>query len=313
MPDPRRVTLLSTPKPFAGHTAVIQRNAITSWTLLRPRPDIILFGGDKGTAEICAELGLRHVPEVATSPEGTPLVSDMFVQGQALASTEMVCWANADIIFTDELLDAVHSVAAQSRPALLVGQRTDIEQRDPMDFGPGWQTRLKATSSTAGERKPCNWIDYFCFTRGLFCSLPPFAIGRPGYDPWLIWHAAELGADVIDATDFVTAVHQRHDYSHVGTRKQVFSGTEAQRNAVLVDDWRQYHSIAHARLKLDRDGRLVPATGWRYLQARPRARVAHALRFTRPLRQRVLGERASWRARLRSGRRSVPMTAGRSG
>ena len=38
------LTLFAVPKPFRDHTAMIQRNAITSWTLLRPHPQIILFG-----------------------------------------------------------------------------------------------------------------------------------------------------------------------------------------------------------------------------------------------------------------------------
>ena len=79
------LTILSTPKAFTGLFAVIQRNAIESWTKLEPRPEIILFGRDPGTAEICDELGLRHVPDVAENAHGTPLLSDMFLTGQQLA------------------------------------------------------------------------------------------------------------------------------------------------------------------------------------------------------------------------------------
>ncbi len=291
------LTILSTPKAFTGIFEVIQRNAITSWTRLRPRPEVILFGTDPGTAEICAELGLRHQPEVAASPEGTPLVSDMFLQGQQLATTPAVCWANADIIFTDRILEAAGQVAAHPRAMYVVGRRTDIDQLTPLDFGPGWQDALVTRAVTEGETKPLNWIDYFLFTRGLFQELPPFAIGRPGYDPWLIWRAADLGADVVDATARVPAIHQRHDYSHVGTREQAFNGTEAKRNAAIVDDWRHYHSIAHARARFDTDGQLMPARGYPYAWARPKARLAHHLRFTRPLRRRLLGEQATRRRR----------------
>ena len=59
------LTIFATPKPFRGHIAVIQRNAIRSWTLLRPACEIILMGNDEGTAEIAAEFGVRHVPEIA--------------------------------------------------------------------------------------------------------------------------------------------------------------------------------------------------------------------------------------------------------
>jgi hypothetical protein len=295
--DANVLTLLSTPKPFRGHFGVIQRNAIESWTRLEPRPDIILFGDDEGTAEICAELGLRHVPDVATSDEGTPLISDMFLQGQHLATTPMVCWANADVIFTDALPRAAALAAARSADTYVVGQRTDIDQTTPLPFADGWQQTLVERGAREGEVKPRNWIDWFLFTRGLFETLPPFAIGRPGYDPWLIWKADELGADVVDATRFVPALHQRHDYSHVGSREAVFTGGEAKRNASYVTDWRQYRSIAHATLALDAEGRFVPARGLVHRMAEPKARLAHLLRFTRPVRRRLLGEQATWRRR----------------
>jgi hypothetical protein len=291
------LTILSTPKAFRGIFDVIQRNAIESWTRLAPRPDIILFGTDEGTAEICATLGIRHVPEVATTAEGTPLISDMFLQGQALATTPVVCWSNADVIYTDRLLHAAQAVAERTVPSYVVGQRTDIDQLDPLDFAAGWQERLLARAGAEGERKPVNWIDYFMFTRGLFPELPPFAIGRPGYDPWLIWRAADLGADVIDATPYLTAIHQRHDYSHVGTREDAFNGAEAKQNAAIVDDWRHYHSIAYASLSFGGDGTIVPARGLRYRVARPRTYAGHLLRFTRPLRRKLLGEQATWRRR----------------
>jgi hypothetical protein len=291
----RVVTLLTTTKAFVGHNGVIQRNALESWTRLSPRPEVIVFGDDEGTAEVCADLGLWHVPAVATNAEGTPLVSDMFLQGQRLATTPMVCWANADVIFTDALLRAAELAAARPRPAYLVGRRTDVDQTVPLSFDGDWQAAVTARAATDGERKPYNWIDWFLFTRGLFTELPPFAIGRPGYDPWLIWKAGELGADVVDATEAVPAVHQRHDYRFAGGREAIFTGSEAQRNASYVTDWRQYKSIAHARMVLTADGRFEVARDLRHRLAEPKARLAHALRFTRPLRRRLLGERATWR------------------
>src|SRR5712691_10486867 len=65
------LTIFATPKPFRGHIAVIQRNAIRSWTLLRPACEIILMGNDGGTADIAAEFGVRYVPDVARNTLGT--------------------------------------------------------------------------------------------------------------------------------------------------------------------------------------------------------------------------------------------------
>lgn len=57
--------LFASPKPFHGHNAIIQRNAIRSWTLLRPACQIILCGNDEGTAETATEMGAQHIPNIA--------------------------------------------------------------------------------------------------------------------------------------------------------------------------------------------------------------------------------------------------------
>jgi len=43
------LTLFALPKPFRGRNGIIQQNAIRSWTLLEPTPEIILFGDEFGT------------------------------------------------------------------------------------------------------------------------------------------------------------------------------------------------------------------------------------------------------------------------
>ncbi len=52
------ITFFTTAKPFHGHSAVIQRNALQSWKLLDPDAEVILFGDDEGAADVCAQLGL---------------------------------------------------------------------------------------------------------------------------------------------------------------------------------------------------------------------------------------------------------------
>jgi hypothetical protein len=54
---------------------------------MEPRPEIILLGDDAGTADICAEFGLIHIPDVAQTPHGKPDVSDLFAKAQAAART----------------------------------------------------------------------------------------------------------------------------------------------------------------------------------------------------------------------------------
>src|SRR5579883_936506 len=103
------LTLFTTAKPFLGHSAVIQRNALQSWTLLHPDIEIILFGDDEGAAEICAELGLRHEPCVLRNPAGLKRIDDYFDRAQRLARHPILCYANCDILFTADFLPAIRS------------------------------------------------------------------------------------------------------------------------------------------------------------------------------------------------------------
>src|SRR5215472_16468615 len=92
------LTLFATAKAFEGHSGIIQRNALKSWTLLHPDVEVILFGDDKGTAEIAAELGLRHEPYVERNELGTKRLDSMFGQAQKIARNDILCYVNCDIV-----------------------------------------------------------------------------------------------------------------------------------------------------------------------------------------------------------------------
>ena len=92
------LTLFSTPKPFLGHSKVIQLNALRSWKQLFPDVDIILFGVDEGSAEACRELGLRHEPHVETNSFGTKRIDYIFRRAQEIARHDFLCYVNCDII-----------------------------------------------------------------------------------------------------------------------------------------------------------------------------------------------------------------------
>ena len=229
------LTIFTIPKAFHGHIGVIQNNAIRSWLSLQPACEVILLGNDEGTAELAAELKIRHVPDVECSDYGTPLVSSIFSITQDIASHQIMCYVNADIILISDFLPAVRSVKREQ--FLMVGQRWDLEMKEPVNFGePQWESRLKTRLAEGGRLHPKSGIDYFVFPRGLYTDVPPFAIGRGGWDNWLIYRACSLKAAVIDATQAITAIHQNHDYSHVpGGETTVWQGPERKRNRQLTN------------------------------------------------------------------------------
>jgi hypothetical protein len=246
------LSLLAFPKPFRGHIAVIQRNAISSWVRLRPPCEIILFGDEEGTAEVAKEFGVCHVSEMARNEYGTPLLSDVFNKGEQLAKYDLLCYVNGDIILGSEFMRAVEKVSQRTQRFLMVGECWNLDLADPLAVDrPMWEENLNALVRQSGEPRGKDSIDYFVFPRGLYQQLPPFALGRPRFDNWLIWKARHLGAAVVDATPVVMAVHQNHDFSHVpGGKTQMHQGEEARRNGKLAGGLGHCYGIGEATHKL---------------------------------------------------------------
>ncbi len=262
------LTLFATPKRFEGHIGVIQRNAMESWTRITPRPEVILFGHEPGTAEIAAEFGLRHVPEVKCNRWGTPLISDLFGQAEKLGSGQVVSYVNSDIILFDDFAKAVARVAAWSEHFLMVGRRTDLDIKAPIDFSGDWAMQLREQMRREGKLQIARSIDYFAFSRGLYASIPALAIGRFWWDNWLLWKARSLGAQVVDATRAARVIHQNHDYSHTTygpSKEEMMASEECILNARLTCEenpgdyeqgffWRYAYTIDDATHKLTRRG-----------------------------------------------------------
>ncbi len=228
------ITLFTIPRPFRGHMATIQRNAIQSWLQLRPACEIVLLGDDEGTADVAREFGLHHIPNVACNEYGTPLLNSLFELAQAAASYPLLAYVNADIILLSDFVAAVRRIPF--RRFVMVGQRWNLDLSQPWDFSrPNWEAQLRACLSGRGVLHASCAMDYFVFSAGLWGTIPPFAIGRTVWDNWLIYRARARGAAVIDATRVVTVVHQNHDYAHAASSsEEVWKGPEAQRNLELA-------------------------------------------------------------------------------
>jgi hypothetical protein len=290
------LTIFSAPKAFKGHIGVIQENAIRSWLLLNPKPKIILFSNEAGTAEAARGLDVQVETGVKTNSFGTPLVSDMFRQADIMAAGDVLAFVSADIILTQSTLDAAHIAMEWKRNFLLVAQRHDVDVRRLLDFDEGWEKDWAAKAVARGKLHSPGAIDLFLYPRGQYEHMPPFAIGRTAYDNWLLWNTVASEIPLIDATGFVTLIHQNHDYAHA-LKVDVWDGDEARENRKWIKHWTNYYSIAHATWTLGADGRIAPASGWKYRMARPRQLMSHAFRASRRIRTRV----RSWRFARRYG------------
>ena len=253
------LTVFAIPKPFVGHVGVIQRNAVRSWLALRPDCQVLLCGDEPGSAEAARELGVERLPDVDTNEFGTPLLSSVFESAELRAEHDLLCYANADIVFFDDLLDVVRAVASQHRRFLLAGGALDLDVTRELAFDEVGVRDLEARAREEGTLRGRLWIDFFVFPRGSIGRLPDFAVGRPSWDNWMIWRARSLRLPVVDVTDAATVVHQSHAYGHVqGSRGSRWEGPEGDANFELVRWEERCFSLDNATHVAQPGGELAP-------------------------------------------------------
>jgi hypothetical protein len=230
------------------------------------------------------------------------LLSSLFGRADLLARHDRLCFLNADILLTDDFLLSSNRLNQIRDRSLMVGRRCDVNITEPWDFSqPDWNQRLRSVARESGKFRPAQWIDYFVFPRDLLRDqVPPFAVGRPGYDNWLLWKVRSMRVPVVDATQVILAIHQNHDYSHhPGGQRGLWMDVEAQQNQALMGKG-HFATIDNATHKLTPKG--LQVNYYHYLAQTKRKMVSARssawfgiLSVTRPLRSRF-----GWRQRPRS-------------
>ena len=199
---------------------MIQCNAIKSWTLL-PDVEIILIGEETGLKETARELGVKHISNVKRNQSGTPLISSMFQLARENSHSDLLCIINADMILMPDFIEAARRSRLRSPRRrqrdefVLLSQRWDLDINTPLDFTPGWERQLESIVRTQGTLHRPAGSDFFLFPKTCYTDIPDFAIGRAGWDNWMIYKARKEKWPVIDCTPSVMIVHQNHDYSHL--------------------------------------------------------------------------------------------------
>ncbi len=265
------LTIFTAPKPFTNpHIATIQRNAIRSWVNLGPRVEVILLGDEPGIAEAAAECGIKHLPDVARNTGGTPLVSSMFDLARQNSTSPLLACVNADILLMPDFIQGALDTAKEASRFLIVGQRWDLDVREPLEFtsgkpgslgepsSPGWPEQLRQHARSQGKLHRATGSDYFIFPRDCFREMPAFAIGRAGWDNWMIYAGRRNGWPVVDATASIMIIHQNHDYSHLPGGQPHYRHPETFENVRLAGGKRAIFELRDANHRLV-DGHLRPA------------------------------------------------------
>ena len=260
------LTIFTVPRSFNGRYDLIQRNAILSWLNLSPACEIVLFGDDEGVDKVAKEFNVRHVPEIKKNEFGTPLINDIFEKAQDISKYDILVYINADIILTGDFTRAVERIKEHN--FLIIGQRIDLEINEQIDFEKSeWENMLRQKIKKEGKLHGLSGIDYFVFCRGAWDKIPPLALGRTAWDNWFLYKAHSLGMPLIDATQVVTAIHQKHDYpDNFQTKVRAWKGPEAKQNIRLAGGFSHFFTIRDVDLVLTQTGLEKPKlTIYRFL------------------------------------------------
>lgn len=235
---------------------MIQSNALQSWAAL-DGVEIFVIGDEAGIAEAAADAGVRHFPEVERNEYGTPLLSSIFDTARHHSTKPLMAYVNADIIFMEDLLPAVERVRDRFDRFLLIGRRWNLDVREHLDFSPGWEQELRRELAERGRLHKPAGSDYFIYPRTMYETIPDFALGRAGWDNWMIYAGRHSGAPVIDATESITIIHQNHDYAHLPGGKPHYRLPESDENVRMAGGRLSVFKLRDANFELtpDRLGR----------------------------------------------------------
>jgi len=265
------ITLFSAPKPFIDpHIAMIQHNAIKSWTLL-PDIEVILLGEETGLAEAAKELSVKHIPNVARNESGAPLISSMFQLARENSKSDLLCIINADMILMHDFIEAAKQAVKLKDKFVLLSQRWDYDITSPIDFTGDWESGMRESVRKQNQLHRPAGSDFFLFPKSCYQDIPNFTIGRAGWDNWMIYKARREGWAVIDCTPSLMIVHQNHDYSHLPDGKPHYEHPETNENIRLAGGQANIrYTILDSTYQLAEGGKL----------SRPKMT---SLRFTRKL------------------------------
>ncbi|HET9915034.1 MAG TPA: hypothetical protein VFQ13_24300, partial [Anaerolineales bacterium] len=203
-------------------------------------------------AEAARELGVKYIPDVKCNANGTPLISSMFQLAREHSNSDLLCIINADMLLMPDFVEAAmeckslllqkrqqvsprrHGDAAGPQNFVLLSQRWDLDVTRPIEFTEGWENRLSSMVHRQGRLHRPAGSDFFLFPKSCYRDVPDFAIGRAGWDNWMIYKARKEKWTVIDCTPSVMIVHQNHDYRHLPGGKPHYEHPDTNENIRLA-------------------------------------------------------------------------------
>jgi len=254
------ITIFSSPRPFKGKFKILQYNALASWRYLCPDCEIILIEDEEQTTQPYADkFQAKCISNIKVNPEGVYYLNDIFKKVKKIAKNPILAHVNADIILTKSFFDSISKIKDQSDMFYMIGRRWNLNVEKKINFLQKWEPKLIKKLNASGQIHPPTGIDYWVFSKSIDWPLPPFLVGRPAADNWLIYYARLKNIPVIDTTAVATVIHQNHprpfgDSSYLKQRENNQKLYRKNTKNTRLDNY--YFDVTDATLKLGARGHL---------------------------------------------------------
>jgi len=161
-------------------------------------------------------IDMTILPSVGKNKFGMPLLRDMYVVAMDLCpDARTYTYLNGDIIGSyDGFVKTLNFLFPGYNTLgrfLLVGRRTNVPWSESSSHDCSSSDFDFEAVAATGELFDPDAEDYFTVTKDTFDwrNMPPFVIGRPGYDNWLVQTAwFDPNINLVDGTATAQMIHQ---------------------------------------------------------------------------------------------------------
>jgi len=233
---------------------IIQYNAIKSWTLLKPRPQILVMGTDPGSEDLCKELDVTYVPDVEVNVENVPIIPSMIKIAEKMSTNDVLALCSSDIILFQDVIATCKAMANRPKElnefcGMAIKFNKKINQK--INFSGDWRKEIKKNTWSAGA-----WAgDYFLHNKGYWKEdMPPFVIGRARCDNWMVWYGVVQRGCLVNMTEALTIIHHSHEKFETNGRGEGLTNTPGFKNN---QKFYKIKGINDAPWKMNKDLKIV--------------------------------------------------------
>jgi len=201
------LTFFTIPQAFEDEYDLIQRNAIKSWTLFNPEPDIFLLGNALDVASIANEFGLYHIPNIDQNAS----ISEIAKWLDRLINNTILVYLNPCVILTKDFTNTIQEIYNNQDHFFLTGQYRTIQTEGVIDFNDSqWQHKLRVMADKQGmSQGQLQDNIYLIFNKQLLKQL--FILNHNAEYTWeqqLFYAALRKYYPIIDGSPIITTFLQ---------------------------------------------------------------------------------------------------------